>query len=87
MTNDLAIVITSESRMLNEAGNHAVHHSTIAKWIDHDLCLNRHVSGSYTHIVRKVEDTEEEAAQLRVDETGVLEIIPDCFPPRVSEGV
>ena len=86
-TNDLAIVITSESRMLDDSENHAVHHNTIAKWIDHDLCLNRDMSGSLTHIVRKLEDTEQETAQLRVDQTGVLEIIPKIFHPRVSEGV
>jgi len=85
-TNDLAIVITSESRMLEDSGNRAVYHNTIAKWIDHDLCLNRDLSGSLTHIVRKIEDAEQETAQLRVDQTGILEIIPSIFPPRVSEG-
>ena len=86
-TNDIAVVITSESRMLENSGNRAVHHNTIAKWIDHDLCLNRGVSGSLTHIVRKEEDTEQETAQLRVDQTGALEIIPSIFQPRLSEGV
>ncbi|MGY5879081.1 MAG: AAA family ATPase [Candidatus Thorarchaeota archaeon] len=85
--NDLAIVITSESRMLEDFETRAVHHSTITKWIDHDLCLNRDMSGSLTHIVRKIEDVEQETAQLRVDQTGVLEIIPSIYPPRVSEGV
>jgi len=84
--NDLSIVITSESRMLEDSGNRAVHHNTIAKWIDHDLCLNRELSGSLTHIVRKVEDAEQETAQLRVDQTGVLEIIPGIHPTRISEG-
>ena len=84
--NDLAIVITSESRMLEDSGNLAVHHNTMAKWIDHDLCLNRDLSGSLTQIVRKIEDAEQETAQLRVDQTGILEIIPSIFPPRVSEG-
>lgn len=86
-TNDLAIVITSESRMLEDSENRPVHHSTIAKWIDHDLCLNRDLSGSPTHIVRKIDDTEQETAQLKVDQTGVLEIIPSVFHSRVSEGV
>ena len=85
-SNDLDIVITSESRMLGDSGNRAVHHNTIAKWIDHDLCLNRDLSGSLTHIVRKNEDTEQETAQLRVDETGVLTIIPRFFHSSVSEG-
>ncbi len=85
-TNDLAIVITSESRMLEDSGNRAVYHNTIAKWIGHDLCLNRDLSGSLTHIVRKIEDVEQETAQLRVDQTGILEIILSIFPPRVSEG-
>jgi len=84
--NDVSIVITSEIRMLEDSGNRAVHHSTIAKWIDHDLYLNRDLSGSLTHIVSKIEDVDQETAQLRVDQTGVLEIIPGIFPPRVSEG-
>ena len=85
-SNDLDIVITSESRMLGDSGNRAVHHSTIAKWIDHDLCLNRDMTGSLTHIVRKIEDTEQETAQLRVDDTGALTIIPTVFHSRISEG-
>jgi hypothetical protein len=85
--NDIAIVITSESRMLEDTGNRAVHHNTIAKWIDHDLCLNRGLSGSLTRIVRTIEDAEQETAQLRVDQTGALEIIPSIFHPRLSEGV
>ena len=85
-TNDLSIVITSECRMLEDSGNHAVLHNTITKWIDHDLWLNRDASGSLTHIVRKTEDTEQETAQLRVDPTGFLEIIPRFSPSRVSEG-
>ena len=85
-SNDLDIVITSESRMLGDSGNRAVHHNTITKWIDHDLCLNRNLSGSLTRIVRKNEETEQETAQLRVDDTGVLTIIPRIFHSRVSEG-
>jgi len=87
VTNDLTIVITSESRMFEDSENHAVHHSTIAKWIDHDLCLNRDLSGSPTHIVRKIDDSKQDAAQLKVDQTGVLEIIPSIFHSRASEGV
>jgi hypothetical protein len=87
MANDMTIVITSESRMLEDVGTRPVHHSTISKWIDHDLCLNREMSGSLSHIVRKGEDADEETAQLRVDETGVLEVIPGMFSARVSEGV
>ena len=86
-SNDLDIVIISESRMLGDSGNRAVHHNTISKWIDHDLCLTRDMSGSLTHIVRKNEDTDQETAQLRVDDTGVLTIIPRIFHSRVSEGV
>ena len=85
--NDLTIIITSESRMLEDSGNHPVHHSTIAKWIDHDLCLNRSLSGSVTHIMRKNEDVDQETAQLKVDQTGVLEIIPGIRSPRITEGV
>lgn len=85
-SNDLDIVITSESRMLGDSGNRAVHHNTIVKWIDHDLYLNRDLSGSLTHIVRKNEDTEQETAQLRVDDSGVLTIIPRIVHSRVSEG-
>lgn len=86
-TNDLAVIITSESRMLDDSNNHAVYHSTIAKWIDHDLCLNRELSGSRTHIVRKIEDSEQETAQLRVDHLGILEIIPRIYRTQVSEEV
>ncbi len=87
-SSELDIVIISETRMLGDSsGNRAVHHSTISKWIDHDLCLNRDMSGSLTHIVRKIEDTEQETAQLRVDDTGVLTIIPRIFHSQISEGV
>ena len=85
--NDIAVIITSESRMLEDSDNHAVHHSTIAKWIDHDLCLNRELSGSRTHIVRKHEDSDQEAAQLRVDQSGILEIIPRIYHNQVREEV
>jgi len=85
--NDVSIIITSESRMLDDSNNHAVHHGTIAKWIDHDLCLNRDASGSETHIVQKIEDTEQETAQLRVDQSGILEIVPRIYRTRVSEEV
>ena len=85
LANDLSIVITSESRMLEDSGNRAVHHNTIMKWIDHDLCLNRDMSGLRTHIVKQLEDSEEETAQLRVDQSGVLEIIPGIFHPKATE--
>ncbi|MGY5859241.1 MAG: AAA family ATPase [Candidatus Thorarchaeota archaeon] len=85
--NDVSIIITSESRMLDDFNNHAVHHSTIGKWIDHDLCLNRDMSGSETHIVQKIEDADQETAQLRVDQSGILEIIPKLYRTRVSEEV
>ncbi|MHA1135879.1 MAG: AAA family ATPase [Candidatus Thorarchaeota archaeon] len=85
--NDIAVIITSESRMLEDSDNHAVHHSTIAKWIDHDLCLNRELSGSRTHIVRKIEDSDQETAQLIVDQSGILEIIPRIYHTQVSEEV
>lgn len=84
--NDLAIIITSESRMLEDSVNRAIHHEAISKWIDHDLCLNRDMFGTLTHIVTKIEDTELETAQLRMDQTGVLEIIPGNIRTRISEG-
>jgi hypothetical protein len=86
-SNDLAIVITSESRMFDDSSCHAVHHSTITKWIDHDLCLNRDLSSSRTHIVRKLDDIEHETAQLVVDNSGILEIIPRIFHTQISEEV
>lgn len=84
-SNELDIVITSESRMLEDSSNRAVHHNTITKWVDHDLCLNRDMSGSLTHIIRKNEDNEQETAQLRVDDSGTLTIIPRVFHSQVSE--
>jgi DNA replication protein DnaC len=85
--NDLAVVITSESRMLDDSNNHAIHHSAISKWIDHDLCLNRDMSGSRTRIVRRSEDIDQETALLKVDQSGILEIIPRFFRTKVSEEV
>ena len=85
--NDLSVVITSETRMLDDSDNHAIHHSTIAKWIDHDLCLNREISGSKTHIVRKLADADQETAQMRVDHSGILEVIPRIFRTSATEEV
>jgi hypothetical protein len=83
--NNLAIVITSESRMLEDAGTRPVHHNTISKWIDHDLCLSRDMSGLRTHVTRKLEDDEQETAQLRVDQSGILQVLPGIFQSKASE--
>ena len=83
--NDIAIIITSESRMVEESKTQPIHHQTIAKWIDHDLCLSRELSSSKTRITRKLEDSEQETAQLRVDSSGLLQIIPRIYHNPVME--
>jgi hypothetical protein len=85
--NDLAIIITSESRMMKDSETSPVHYNTISKWIDCDLCLNRDLSDSLTHIIKRTGDIENETARLRLDTTGVLEIIPTLIHQRISEGV
>ena len=84
---DLAIIITSESRMLQDSETSPVHYKTISKWIDHDLCLNRDLSDSLTHVIQRTDDVEKETARLKLDKTGVLAIIPTLAHPRISEEV
>jgi len=84
-SNDIAIIITSESRMVEESKTQPIHYKTISKWIDHDLCLSRDLSSSNTQIKRKLEDSEQETAQLRVDSSGLLQIIPRIYHNPIME--
>jgi len=85
-SNDIAIIITSENRMVEDSTTLPIHHKTISKWIDHNLCLSRDLAGSNTQIKRKCEDSEQEAAQLRVDSSGLLHIIPRIYQNPITEG-
>jgi len=68
------IVITSESRALNESGNIAVHHRSIKKWVDHDILLVRSALEESTRIMRVV-DTPEDQEQI-----GILRLMEDGIP-------
>ena len=84
-SNDIAIIITSESRMVEESKTQPIHHETISKWLDHDLCLSRDISSSNTHIKRKFQDSVQETAELRVDSSGLLQIIPRIYRNPIME--
>jgi RecA/RadA recombinase len=77
------IIITSESRAMSEAGNLAVHHRTIKKWVDHDILLVRSALEDSTRIMRVV-DTPEDQEQI-----GILRLMEDGIPivqPQASRG-
>jgi hypothetical protein len=80
------IVIISESRMLDDAENHAVHHQSISRWIDHDLHLVRNPGTTNSRIFRSSQDCAEDLATMNVNERGVAEIIPRMILDNISKG-
>jgi len=84
-SHEITIIITSETRMVEDSKAHPIHHKTIAKWIDQDFCLSRDLSNSNTQIHRRLVDSEQETAQLRVDASGLLQIIPRIYNHPIME--
>ncbi|MFW9956656.1 MAG: hypothetical protein ACFFCT_01180 [Candidatus Odinarchaeota archaeon] len=70
------IIIISESRMMVDSSNRAVHHNSIARWIDHDLYLTRSMNSTQSQIFRISDDGLKEIAVMNLVSEGVLEIIP-----------
>jgi predicted ATP-dependent serine protease len=70
------IIIISESRMMEDSTNQAVHHRTISRWVDRDICLERNMHGSQTKISRLTDDGSQELAVMKVDSNGIIEIAP-----------
>lgn len=84
---NIDIIITSECRLMNGSVNHAVHHETITKWVDHDLHIDRDPTGLFSHVLISSPDIEKETAILRITEDGVLDVIPRVFPSELTEGI
>ncbi|MFW9835132.1 MAG: AAA family ATPase [Candidatus Thorarchaeota archaeon] len=83
----IKIIITSESRAMNDSGNIAVHHRSIKKWVDHDILLVRNTLEESTRIMR-VLDTPEDQEQigiLRLMDGGVPLVQPQSS--RISQPV
>jgi hypothetical protein len=70
------IVIISESRMMEDSSNRAVHHSSIARWIDHDLFLARSMNGTQSQIFRLSDNGLQEIAVMNLVPKGILEVVP-----------
>ena len=81
------IIITSESRAMNEVGNLAVHHRTIKKWVDHDILLVRSALEDSTRIMRIIDTPkdQEQIGILRLKEDGIPIVQPQTT--RVSAPV
>lgn len=72
----LDIIIISENRMSEFSDNHAVHHKSISKWVDHDICLIRSLSSSDFRIVRRTREVTTELAIMKIDECGLVRVVP-----------
>lgn len=70
------IVIISESRMMEDSRNRAVHHNSITRWIDHDLLLTRNMNGTQSQIFSMLESSPKEIAVMNLISNGVIEVIP-----------
>ena len=83
----VTVILTSESRAMNELGNLAVHHRTIKKWVDHDIMLVRNALGNSTRIMRVIDDpgNQEQIGILRLMDDGIPIVLPQTS--RVLEPV
>jgi RecA/RadA recombinase len=61
------VIVTSESRAINESDTLAVHHKTIAKWADHDVRLIKNGIGDSSLIL----EGENQIGILRFSDNGV----------------
>lgn len=52
----LSVIITSETRAMEDSKNLAVHQKTIAKWVDHDFLLIKTTMDSSSQIMRGLEN-------------------------------
>ena len=80
------IIITSESRMMRDSTNHAVHHGSISRWADFDLCTSRSMGRPHSQISKFSEDGLKELASMRIDGRGVIEVVPQIALPTASRG-
>ena len=85
--NNIDIIITSESRMMQDSTNHAIHHNTISRWADFDLCMTRSMGKPHSQVSRFSQDGMKELASMRIDSRGVIEVVPQMVLPTVSGGV
>jgi predicted ATP-dependent serine protease len=74
--NDVDIIIISESRMMDDSSNQAVHHKAISKWVDHDLCLTRNMNATQSQVLRMSDDGLQELAVMELGSNGTIEVIP-----------
>jgi len=74
--NNVDIIIISESRMMEDTTTQAVHHNSISKWVDHDLCLTRHMNATQSQVLRKSDDGFQELAVMKLDSNGLIEVTP-----------
>ncbi|MHA1963182.1 MAG: hypothetical protein ACXACG_00545 [Candidatus Thorarchaeota archaeon] len=74
----VTVILTSESRAMNESGNLAVHHRTIKKWVNHDIMLARNALEDSTRIMRVIDgpDDQEQIGVLRLMEDGIPIVLP-----------
>lgn len=80
------IIITSESRTMDDSQNKAVHHSTITRWTDHDLRLLRDVVNAHTQILESFDNELHETALMKITGEGIIEIIPRMVQSHNSGG-
>ncbi|RDE12453.1 MAG: hypothetical protein C4K48_09985 [Candidatus Thorarchaeota archaeon] len=85
--NNIDFIITSESRMMPDSTNRAVHHNSISRWADHDLCITRNTGSPHSQVSRFSENGMKELASMRMDSRGVIEVIPQMVLPTASGGV
>jgi preprotein translocase subunit Sss1 len=81
------IIITSESRVMSETGNLAVHYRTIKKWVDHDILFVRNALEDSTRIMRVVDAPEDQEliGILRLKGNGIPIVQPQIS--RVSASI
>lgn len=84
--NNVDIIITSESRMMQDSINRAVHHNSISRWADHDLYMSRSIGRPHMQVSRFSEDKKEEFASMRIDDRGMIEVVPQMVLPTASKG-
>ena len=85
--NNINIIITSESRMMQGSTNQAVHHKSISRWADHDLCMTRCMGRPYSQVSRLSEDGMRGLASMRIDSRGVIEVVSQVVLSTASRGV
>jgi hypothetical protein len=70
------IIIISESRMMDDSSNQAVHHNSISRWVDHDLWLTRSMNATQSQVLKMSDDGFQELAIMKLNSNGAIEVIP-----------